>query len=592
MKQPASGGIQARRDAWILAVVLLLIWWPGIQFGIYEQLHLFVGKGRAFEFDELLVMGFSLAVGLAWFAWRRMRELKRSALALRASEERLADAQRLARIGNWELDLVHGDLFWSDEVFRIFEIDPQQAEASYDRFLALVHPEDRQRVDRAYSESVANRQPYSIEHRMLMPEGRIKYLHEQCKTFYNERNEPIRSIGTVQDITEIKALELQLLHAQKMEAIGTLVGGIAHDFNNILAAIDGNVYLARVSLKDEEAVTRLQTVEEMSHRAAQMVRQLLTFARKDDVRLHPLHFNTFLQEALVLAKSVVPENIALTLELCDEPLWVMGDDSQLQQVLLNLVANARDAVGGRQGGAIRCTLHRQAPPKALRERFPMACGDHFACLSVADNGAGIEPDDLVRVFDPFFTTRDVGEGTGLGLSMAYGAVERSGGAIGVASAPGKGARFDIYLPLTEDVAVKSEVSQQEEPKAVHGGRQVLVVDDEQELRATVAEVLRSMGYDVLEAENGRQAVDLFRQQGDRIGLVIMDLVMPELGGVAAAGEIRAIRGSVPIIFATGYDADQQLQEDQLPPNSMLIGKPFPLDKLRRMLNRMMGQAGP
>lgn len=588
MKFAGLRGRQARKDTGLLLVVFVFLWWLSGRFDLFESLHDIARDFEIIQLDELLVSLVILSVGLIWFSLRRWQEQQSMAEALRVSEKRLADAQRLAHVGNWELNLIDNDLYWSDEVFRMFEIDQKQFEASYEAFMQTIHPEDRARVHQAYTDSVASHRPYGIEHRLLMPDGRIKYVYEWCETYYDGHGEPVRSVGTVQDISEIKELELQLFQSQKMEAIGTLVGGIAHDFNNILGAIEGNIYLAKLKSDSREVTAKLQAVEALERRAADMVSQLLAFARKDVVNLQVIRLNDFLGDAIALAGTAIPERIGLALDICDESLCVKGDLTQLQQVLLNLLNNARDALGKRQDGMIRCVLSSRAPSTGLRKRFPFLHGEQFACIEVEDNGNGIEPANIGRIFEPFFTTKDVGEGTGLGLSMVYGVVERAGGALDVQSLPGEGTVFRIYLPLVDEELEETVVHDLGD--VVSGrGELVLVVDDEDEVRGTTAEVLRSLGYSVREAENGRKAVEVFTKYRNRVRLVVMDLVMPEMGGIAAAREIRAINARVPIIFATGYDKDRELPQEKMLSNSIVINKPFPFEKFSYLLGQLIDE---
>lgn len=581
-------GRQARVDALTLMLVLFVSWVVAIYFDLFELLHQFVISHEDLELDEIMVALLLLSFGMIWFARRRWIEFEASTQELLDSQQRLAEVQRLAHIGSWELNLTDNSLFWSDEVFRIFEINQDLFGASYEAFLETIHPDDRDRVNQAYSDSVENHQSYSIEHRLLLPDGRIKHIYEYGKTFYNEKDEPIRSVGTVQDISEIRELEQQLFQSQKMEAIGTLVGGIAHDFNNVLGAISGNVFLARHGANDPQVIEKLEAIEKLGDRAADMVRQLLTFARKDEVNLRPVELNQFIAESFRLAKSVIPENIRLRLELCKADLTVMGDATQLQQVLLNLLGNARDAVAGREDAEIGCLLAMRKLPAGLRNRIAGIQSEYYALIEVADNGHGMDASVLEKIFDPFFTTKDEGKGTGLGLAMVYGVIERCGGVIDVDSKVGKGSVFHIYLPLLNGVSVEGP-SVPSQGVVSGSGQTVLVVDDEADMRQTIVDVLNSLGYSTLYATNGRQALEAFSGHDGPIDAVIMDMVMPEMGGFAAARAIREVKESIPIIFISGYDKKDELASGREMPVSAVLKKPFSVEQLSQLLTRLLGE---
>jgi len=403
---------------------------------------------------------------------------------------------------------------------------------------------------------------------------------------HNDSGDITHFVSLQQDMTEYKAMEEQFLQAQKMEAIGTLVGGIAHDFNNMLAAIQGNVFLSRAKLKDQpDVVEKLDSIEMLGMRAADMVKQLLTFARKDRVQMRPFSLNAFIKEAFKLAKTAIPENIELLCDTCQEELTVSGDATQLQQVLMNLLNNARDAVAHVSQPRIFCSLKLFVVTAAFTKAHPDTKGEQFAQLVVRDNGAGISKEHLDKVFEPFFTTKGVGEGTGLGLAMVYGAVQSHGGIIDIDSSPGMGTTFSIYLPLSKpDETTEADTSIITEGK----GETILLVDDEESMRDTTAEVLKSLGYQVLTAEDGVEALALFKAHPQNIALLLTDIVMPKMGGVELAESIRQLAKDVPIIFATGYDKDSAIYSGDQVAQSTVINKPFSFTELSHLLRQMMG----
>ncbi|TLS69009.1 response regulator [Mariprofundus erugo] len=510
---------------------------------------------------------------------------------LRLSEMRLARAQRMAHLGHWEYEIAANRLTWSDEIHRIFEFDSEAFEGTFEAFLDIVHPDDRQKVSDAYRQSLNDRSGYDIVHRLQFADGRIKYVHECCETTYDEEGIPLVSTGTVQDVTEHRQLEEQLLQSQKMEAIGTLVGGIAHDFNNMLAAIQGNVYLARQQLPNEagRAAGKLDNIEKLSLRAGDMVQQLLTFARKDTVQMRPLPLNMFMKEAGKLARSTIPEDIDCTFDLCSETLTVLGDATQLQQALMNLLNNACDALQGVRHPQIECSLQRWKSHAQFHRMHPEVSDELFARIRVADNGGGIASEHLEKIFEPFFTTKGVGKGTGLGLAMVYGAVSHHGGVIEVESKPGKGTAFHIYLPIYGQ-RIDSHAEHAAPAEVLPGkGEKILLVDDEQSVRSAVAGVLESLGYQVVTACDGEQAVAQFLQYRDEIGLAILDVVMPKMGGMEAARQIREMHAGLPIILATGYDREKALKTGERPERALFLSKPFSVEGLSVSLRSLLDE---
>jgi len=396
------------------------------------------------------------------------------------------------------------------------------------------------------------------------------------------------------DITEHRVLEERLLQSQKMEAIGTLVGGIAHDFNNILAAIQGNVYLAKVGQPNHPETNRkLDTIEQLGTRAAGMIKQMLTFARKDRVQMKPFPLVSFMKEGFSLAKAAIAENIEHVCEYCDEPLTVYGDVTQLQQALMNLLNNACDAVADVPQPRIACSLASYSADAAFRKRHPDVKGEQFACLTVRDNGCGIPEEELDSIFEPFFTTKDVGAGTGLGLAMVYGAIERHHGAIEVESRPGEGTAFHVYLPLLGAPEAELSVTAEAEQSIVRGaGELVLYAEDEQGLRDVTSKVLTQLGYRLLLASDGEEAVNMFSRDRVNISLVILDIVMPNMGGVDAALQIHAIDSDVPFIFATGYDKNDALNmDDEVLACCPVLRKPFSIKLFSQTIYDCIHEAG-
>ena len=419
-------------------------------------------------------------------------------------------------------------------------------------------------------------------------DGTIFPVYLSVAPIFNEQGEISHYVAVHEDLSRAEALQKKIAHAQKMEAVGTMVGGVAHDFNNMLAGIVGNFYLIRMQHPDDEKLQqRLRTMEEATRHGAVLIQQMLTFARKDITDMHTLPLSSFIKEAYKLAAATMPENISLDLQMEGVGgVCVKADATQMQQVLLNLITNARhavqDAVGDNGQGRVSIEVDCQPPPEHLLQENPEMISDSgWCCIRCVDNGCGIEADDLEHVFEPFFTTKEVGRGTGLGLAMVYGAVQNHRGIVDIKTAPGAGTTVLVWLPQQQ---TKSEVELDEDDVGVDGGgRLLLLVDDEDGLRKVLAEVLAHNGFTVLEASDGEQAVKKFSDNHEQIALVLMDVVMPNMGGVAAAQAIRALDADVPILFQTGYGEQTQLNAAGAISNSESLQKPVQIHELLSMI---------
>jgi len=378
-------------------------------------------------------------------------------------------------------------------------------------------------------------------------------------------------------MSEHEALEAQFRQAQKMEAIGTLVGGIAHDFNNMLAGMIGNIYLLKQQVQEQpDMMRRVNNIERLSNRAADMIGQLLTFARKDIVRMNVMPLTPFIKETLKFLHATLPENVILHQDICTDPLCVYADGTQMHQILMNLMNNACDALDGIEEPHLSVSLKAFTAGDIFIEQHPNAKIGTYACLSVADNGCGMPEGQTDHIFEPFFTTKEQGKGTGLGLAMVYGAVNTHHGFVDVESIEGEGSTFRIYIPLSE--STPNTVGTVKAQRQIDGcGEVILLADDDQTVRETTADVLESMGYRVIKAPDGRRAIEIYSQRRDEIALALLDVVMPHCGGIELAERIRAIDADLPVIFLTGYD--QQQISGQYSPGDKVFTKPVDFDAL-------------
>jgi signal transduction histidine kinase len=403
--------------------------------------------------------------------------------------------------------------------------------------------------------------------------GETVVVEVSARVVRDDTGAPLRSIAVMQDVTARKHLEEQLRQSQKMEAIGLLAGGVAHDFNNLLAVILGFSELASRKLPPGHPVAQqLSEVFEAARRGGELTRKLLAFSRKQIMQLRPVDLCAAVEDFQRMIQRIVGEDVELVVERPSGTLAVQADPVQLEQVLLNLCTNARQAMPN--GGTIEVRTRATEFDAAFVARHPWARIGSFAEIAVSDDGAGMDAETLERIFEPFFTTKR--EGTGLGLATVYGIVQQHGGFLHVKSAPGAGTTFRIFLPHASGAAIKARTSNgSPESRAFRGQELVLVAEDEPALRALVTMTLTELGYRVVAARDGEEAVHAFEQRRGDFSLVVLDVVMPRLDAREAFERIRALRPDVRVLFTTGYAPAstrlaQLLESGQVP----VLEKPF------------------
>ncbi|HWC58315.1 MAG TPA: ATP-binding protein, partial [Verrucomicrobiae bacterium] len=384
--------------------------------------------------------------------------------------------------------------------------------------------------------------------------GEERYVRGQGEVVYDAHGRPTQMRGIIMDITERRQLGEQLRQSQKMEAIGQLAGGVAHDFNNILTVIHGHASLLLVDKSvSGNAARSAQQIAQAAERAAGLTRQLLTFSRRQVMQPRRLDLNLLVSNMTMMLGRILGEDIALQLNYWHEPAYIKADASMIEQVLLNLVVNARDAMP--KGGQLAIKITTSKADPNYRRYHSDSRAEDFICLNVSDTGCGIDPETLRRIFEPFFTTKEVGKGTGLGLATVYGIVNQHQGWIEVDSEVGKGSSFRVFLPIANEStpADKGKVS----PPAARGGHEtILVVEDEELVRELVCSVLEGHGYKILQAETGVKALEVWQTHKKKIDLLLTDLVMPDrLNGRELAEKLRAERPKLKVIFTSGYTAD-------------------------------------
>jgi len=403
----------------------------------------------------------------------------------------------------------------------------------------------------------------------------------------------VNYIGVFSDISEKVELERQLRHSQKMESIGVLVGGIAHEFNNMLAAITGNLYLAKMKVEKECAIReKLDTAEKTCFKAAGLIKQLLVFARKDIAgnELTMVDMAEWLPEGVNLARSALSSDVELKCTIEKNDLIIKADTTELQQIVMNLINNARDASSHRDRPLIEIELSSGIASPEFRQRHKTFQGYEFVCLMLRDNGEGIPQDKLVRIFEPFYTTKEAGKGTGLGMAVIEGIINSMHGCIEVASEVGVGTTFNVYIPRQHSETIADEAKTQkavpEELLQGHG-ETILIADDEAEVLSMISEVLHGLGYKVITACNGRDAVEQFKRNSQSIDMALLDVVMPELSGSSAAILMREINPDLPLLFLTGYNPDDRRSDMDELENYDVVAKPIRVTALSLMIRKLL-----
>lgn len=498
---------------------------------------------------------------------------KKAEDALRENEALWKLALESAGEGVWDWNLETGEEYLSDSLLAMYGYTRDDIKGVAADLDARTHPDDvpaMVEARRAHFEGPARL--YRNEHRVRAKDGRwIWVLTRGMVISRDETGRPLRIVGTHTDITDMKlaeehqrTLEAQLRESQKMEAIGTLAGGVAHDFNNLLAAILGNLVLAREDVgADHPAQESLAEINRAAIRARQLVQQILTFSRRGAQVMEHQPLLPLVEEALGLMRSLLPAGVRLITRLSSEPLPALVDGTQLQQVLMNLCTNAWQAFAG-HGGEVTVALERTELDAARALQLGILEPGSYVCLSVADNGPGIDEATQRRVFEPFFTTKAPGTGTGLGLAVVHGIVKAHRGAIGLTSQPGAGTRFDVYLPLAASAAAPaasvSLAPSAPAPPAL-AGRHVVYVDDYEALVFLVGRLLRKQGYRVSTFESGEAVIDWLRAHpGEPVDLLVTDQNMPGSSGVDVAREVRRLRPGLRVAIVSGHVSDALINE--------------------------------
>ncbi len=553
--------------------------YAGSEDEVFDLLHCL--DGRVFERYSRPQLLNNRPAGRVW-SFREITDRLAAEAALRQSEERFRVLAEVSPVGIFSSDPAGRTTFVNRRWCELAGLTP--AEALGEGWIRALHPDDRARVADSWSEAVRTGESSAAEFRFVRPDDTVCYLVGQSRAHRRTDGTLAGYVGTITDVTRLKRaeeeqknIEAQLRQSRKMESLGTLAGGIAHDFNNILNGTFGFVDLARLDLAPGHPVhTWLDRIAASSQRARELVRQILTFSRKNEGTRVVQRLPPVITEALRLLRASLPAMVELRSHLAADAPAVLVDSTQIHQVVLNLGTNAWHALPER-GGHIIVTLEACNIDAALAHANPELTVGPAARLTVFDNGSGMDATTLDHIFEPFFTTKETGAGTGLGLAVVHGIVKSHQGAIVVRSTVGAGSTFEIYLPAAAAEPVKTVTPPTEIPRG-HGER-VLVVDDDAVSGFVIEKLVESLGYSVSRCTRPEEALARFSAAPSSYDLVVSDLAMPGMNGEELIGHLAQIRPDLPIIVASGFleNARQRILDKGIA--RAVLNKPVPRNEL-------------
>jgi two-component system, cell cycle sensor histidine kinase and response regulator CckA len=516
-------------------------------------------------------------------------ELKAAEAKYRALIERLPAIIYTAQFG-----AAGGWLYVSPQIESLLGFSPAEWTTDPGLWFRQMHPEDRDPVLALQSLCRNTGRPFDAEYRLHTRDGQVVWVRDSAAVVKDEKGDPIFLQGVVRDITERKHLEDQLRQAQKMKAIGQLAGGVAHDFNNLLMVIQGYSDVMMTHLDPAEPLRKnVEEIKKASERAASLTRQLLAFSRMQVLSPKVLDLNAVLAEMGEMLPRLIREDIELRIAAGTSLGRVRADQNQIEQVILNLVVNARDAMPS--GGKLTIETAPVELSEEYARRHAGVRPGRYVMLAVSDTGVGMDSQTQARIFEPFFTTKELGKGTGLGLATVYGIVKQSNGWIWFYSEVGKGTTFKIYLPQVDEPVQTLETAK---PGSLppRGTETILVAEDQQSIRELTCEFLKASGYTVLEATDGSQALELAECYEGAIDLLLTDVVMPKMGGRELANRLSAARPQIKALYMSGYAEYSPAGHDMLDPDAIWLQKPFSLNhllyKVREVLDARLGSGRP
>ncbi len=473
------------------------------------------------------------------------------------NERRLNKAQTIAHIGSWELDLLSNTLTWSDEVYRIFDMEPNAIQVTYEDFLLLIHPNDKERVSQAYLDSLHNKEPYTVTHRILTQEGAVKYVNAQCETSYDATKKPIISRGTIHDITEQMILEKHMVRTEKMEAISRLASGVAHDFNNILGEMLGFAELSLTMLEEPHKITKnMNAILRSGDRATQLIRQILSFSKNHSETKKAIKIKPIIQDAISLLSSGLPKTVDLKTYLEEEDSSIYGNAMKIHEAIIHICTNAASAM--KNNGTLSISYSSKETQCEQEGHIGTIQPGTYAIIKITDTGCGMSENTINHIFDPFFTTKGMGHGSGMGMAIVFGILQDHGADITITSKVWNGTVFQMYIPqISTHIHTRKHTHTHKHIQ--RGTESILFVDDETSLNQVMTALIKSLGYTVTSFTNPQDALNAFRKTPDVFDLVITDYTMPKITGIDLSKKMLSINPSLPIILCTGYSQDANRQ---------------------------------
>jgi two-component system cell cycle sensor histidine kinase/response regulator CckA len=529
------------------------------------------GEERLIEWRNTLLRDDQGRVVSTFSSGTDVTERTRAIEALRTAEERMRFALQNADVGIWDVDYYTGAHRWSETLEAHYGLRPGTFGGTFEAFVERIHPDDRQSVLETFGKAMKSGADFSFQNRSVWPDGAVRWLTGAGRILLGEHGEPVRGVGISLDVTARHMLEEQFQQAQKMEAIGRLASGVAHDFNNLLTAILGysELLLADLDPRDprQADITEIQKAGES---AARLTRQLLALSRKQVIEPTLLDLNAVVTDMRAMLGRLIGEDVKIVLGLRPELSCVKADRGQVEQIVLNLAVNARDAMP--TGGTLTietANVELDGPSVVLR---------------VSDTGSGMSPEVRARLFEPFFTTKEIGKGTGLGLATVHSIVKQCGGSVNVDSALGKGASFEICFPQADLVEGSTQARPVAQTRA--GAQTVLVVEDAEGLRALARRLLERQGYRVLVAASADEALRLF-DLNPSIDVLLTDVVMPGTSGAELTRRLIEQRPALKVIYMSGYTEETIVHHGVLNPGIAFLHKPFTSETLGRKVREVL-----
>ncbi len=517
-------------------------------------------------------------------------ERNRATGALQQSEERLRLALDSARMGIWYWSMEGNALVWDDNLRALYGLGPDESVTGYEDFMARVHPDDREFVARSVEKALKEGGDLDYEFRIVLADGRVRWIADQGRVGREPDGRPRYLTGVCMDVTDRKESEERLRQSHRMESVGRLAGGVAHETNNQMSVVLGaSAFLLGRPDLPEPVRADIEHIRKAAERTSTVTAQLLAFSRRQVLRPVPVDLGALVKGWETVLRRIMGEDCTVSLRLGDAVGPVRADPGRLEQVLLNLALNARDAMPG--GGTLTVeTFPAELAADYVRRRPGVAIRPGpYVVLAISDSGHGMDRRTMEHAFEPFFTTKPVGHGSGLGLSTVYGIVKQSDGYVWAYSEQGRGTTFKIYLPVVQSAAPAPPPAPA--PKASAGrGEAVLLVEDDEAVRAVTRRALEEGGYRVLEAADGLAALQVLTSTSGTIGLVLTDVVMPRMSGRELADRIAVLRPGTPVLFTSGYTDGEILRRGLLDADAAFIQKPFSPDAIVRIVRERLDGA--